>query len=97
MEFRSVSQSAGEKDARNRFYPLRDREGPSKHGSNGYERASQIQELYKLGPSRDVPPGQYKNNPGEHWGFPRPSQGLKRPVENKEGAEGGGEQSLKKV
>lgn len=84
-------------DTQNRFFPLSDREGPTELRSGNSANYGRDYEHVRPGPS-----GEYSNNrkganhSQQDWGFPRPNQGVKRPVENKEEPEGGGEHSQKK-
>lgn len=80
-------------DTHNQVFPLRDTEGPVHHNSDNYDNRDH--EYFRS--SRDYPNRSNGRNQDSHpWGFPRPNQGVKRPVENKEEQEGGGEQDPKK-
>lgn len=84
-------------DTHNRFFPLRDQVGPIQYDSDNHGYANSDYENSRSGPYRDqfTRPNDRVHEP-QYWGFPKPNQGVKRPVENREEAEGGVESNLKK-
>lgn len=85
-------------DTHNRFFPLRDREGPTEYGPPVFENSNRDFDHVRPGPSREYSNGSTERNyQQQNLDFPRPNQGVKRPVENKEEPEWGGEHSQKKL